>query len=151
MIVLRNNTSIFNVFESGECKMFAHQANIEGVMGAGIAKEIASRYPESLRIFKNVSPFLGEVYFVNTNFGYIFHVLAQSLKGTGRKTNYEALYKGLEQSKKIIQKQLKYDKLAIPYGMGCGLGGGDWRVVSGILRAIFEDDEDFKLIVCKIS
>jgi hypothetical protein len=39
-------------------------------------------------------------------------------------------------------------KLGIPYGIGCGLGGGNWQIVSSMLNVIFENSST-NLIICK--
>ncbi len=41
-------------------------------------------------------------------------------------------------------------KIGIPYGMGCGLAGGSWRVVSAILEDI-EERFDVEFVVYKLN
>jgi hypothetical protein len=38
--------------------------------------------------------------------------------------------------------------LAIPYKMGCNLGGGNWNVVRAIIGSVF-DDSPVRLYICK--
>jgi hypothetical protein len=41
--------------------------------------------------------------------------------------------------------------LALPYGLGCGLAGGDWKVVYEIIRDVFTPASDkIAVIICKI-
>jgi O-acetyl-ADP-ribose deacetylase (regulator of RNase III) len=66
----------------------------------------------------------------------------------GRFTNYEALYKGLEIVNELAKfsKQLakypenqKHSSVAMPYKIGCGLGGGTWDIVYAMIKAIFTE------------
>lgn len=36
-------------------------------------------------------------------------------------------------------RQKKFDKIGIPYLLGCGLGGGNWSIVEAIIKAEFEN------------
>lgn len=36
-----------------------------------------------------------------------------------------------------------------PYGIGCGLGGGNWNVMLGILNEWFQDSK-FEFTICKL-
>lgn len=55
-----------------------------------------------------------------------------------RFTDYNAFERGLRKlySDCLIQG---IDSIAFPYMIGCFRGGGDWRVVEGIIRSVFED------------
>lgn len=35
-------------------------------------------------------------------------------------------------------KEQGLTSVAIPYKLGCGLGGGDWDTVDGIIRSVFD-------------
>jgi len=49
-------------------------------------------------------------------------------------------------------KKLTGDPMVIgmPYKIGCGLGGGDWNVVETMIKELFENNDDFRLIICKL-
>lgn len=134
--------------------IIGHQVNCQGVMGAGLAKQIKDKYPivynGYLNYCKNRNPheLLGEVQLIQvTNEKYISNMFAQL--NYGRKninyTDYESLIKCLKYLKQLARK---YDKsIALPYGIGCGLAGGDWDIVYEIIEKVFDDNVTlYKLI-----
>ena len=57
-------------------------------------------------------------------------------------TDYKALAKSLEQLKyllKFVDTYMYHDTIALPYGLGCGLAGGDWNIVLKTIIKAFED------------
>ena len=42
--------------------------------------------------------------------------------------------------------------MGIPYGLGCGLAGGDWNVVYNIINDVFYDCDDnyLHIYICKL-
>lgn len=141
---------IFDAFDGKMIEAIAHQTNVDGAMGKGIALEIASRYPSSFTDFKQFTqPLLGQVLLSQmAGEQFIFHVYAQSLfpKSKLRKTNYEAFYEGFEVVANTCRRT-GITRIGVPYGIGCGLGGGSWTVISAILKDIFERDEKIKLTI----
>ena len=152
-----------DLFECGT-DLIAHQVNCLGVMGAGIAKQIKDRYYAAYQDYlsycdrMNRSPeiLLGDVRF---SFVYnyenpkslmeIAHIFAQkSIGRNGVYTDYSALRKGLNRIRTYAElADLK--RVAVPYKIGCGLGGGDWEnVVLPILHDIF-DNSKVELIICR--
>ncbi|TCJ01149.1 macro domain-containing protein [Cytobacillus praedii] len=128
--------------------IIGHQVNCQGVMGAGLAKQIRVMYPIVFNGYKNYCnnrhPYdlLGEVQLIQvSNEKYIANIFAQL--NYGRKkliyTDYESLSKGMNYLKDLARK---YDKsITLPYGIGCGLAGGDWNVVHKLIQEVFEDYE----------
>lgn len=135
-----------DIFDS-DCKYIVHQVNCQGVMGSGIAKGIRLNFP---RVYKNYDTFvkehikynkqrelLGKIQIVaakeeseikdtiNSEL-YIVNMFAQFNYGYGKCfTDYEAFRHCL----KAIKEQCSDGKIAIPYNIGCGRGGGDWRII----------------------
>lgn len=121
--------------------IIAHQVNCKGVMGGGIALQIRKKYPLvyetymrqhamggiSLGLFQPVEIKAGSLYVVN--------MAGQDTYGrTGIHTNYEALSKCLEELYTFGQE--KSLPIYLPMFIGCGLGGGDWGRVSGIIEEV---------------
>jgi hypothetical protein len=57
----------------------------------------------------------------------------------GRYTNYDALRECLYKLRKVGENlhwsdYLPQDLIYLPYGIGCGLAGGDWNIVSKIIE-----------------
>lgn len=61
-------------------------------------------------------------------------------------TKTEALTRGLKEVKEL-SKQLN-KSVAIPYGIGCGLAGGDWNIISELIDSIFSD---YKVTIYKLD
>jgi len=123
--------------------IIVHQVNCQGVMGSGVAKAIREKYPE---VFEAYETFLidgyelGSAQFVETHDGKeIVNLFSQEyyLPRTKRHTSYDALVTGFE----FIKKWSKED-IAMPR-IGCGLGGGDWHIVSAIIESVFDDRQIF--------
>lgn len=118
-----------------------HQVNCQGVMGAGLAKQVKTRFPsvfdaylEKCMAANSSSDLLGSVQFcsVLNDVGYIVaNIFGQNMYGrTGCYTDYGALKNTLE----TIAKVFPNDTIRIPYKMGCGLAGGDWETVENIIQ-----------------
>lgn len=130
-----------------ECKedIIVHQVNCKGVMGSGIAKQIKTVYPEVYKGYRYycktnlLSDIFGSALICEANNGkYIANVFGQVNYGRGEKhTDYDALRHGLEE----VRDFAKENKLtiAIPYKIGCGLGGGDWNTVFDMINEIFAE------------
>lgn len=117
-----------------------HQVNCMGVMGAGLAKQIAEKYSEVLTVYeymiRNAQPKPYEL--LGSYFGFPIHKDLQivSIFGqydygrVGRYTEYAALNSAFS--------NIPYSRIQPPYciptRLGCGLGGGDWRIVSSIIE-----------------
>ncbi len=132
--ILRSDTDII-----------VQQVNCQGVMGAGLAKQIASQYPEVLSPYKKMcnmrdtQNLLGKVLICPTRAGVrIANIFGQDRYGRdGCYTDYAALENGLVAVVRYAsQKNLS---VAIPHGIGCGLAGGDWTIVSEIINRVFEN------------
>ena len=117
--------------------VICHQVNRKGVAGAGLAGAMGRKWPEwKLHYSRNAHVYsLGQVQFYDVS----KHIVVASLfgqdgYGTDKMyTDYDALYKCfLELTTKKFEKDLIF-----PYGMGCGLGGGDWDIVYGMLNTFF--------------
>jgi O-acetyl-ADP-ribose deacetylase (regulator of RNase III) len=130
--------------------MIFHQANTENVMGAGIAKQIRERYPEAYKVDKDYyvpkgKPRLGHYTQALINGDSKEHKLVVNLYGQrlgensiwGFPTNYFALRDALKSYLNDHTAFFSHYKAPIcgfPYEMGCGLGGGDWKIVESIIE-----------------
>ena len=128
--------------------VIAHQVNCMGVMGAGLAKSIKESYPEVFHAYhehcKCQEELLGTCQLVQTSGGrYVANLFGQ--KSFGRKnqqTDYHAVHQALLDCVQQMQdKGLK--SIAIPYKMGCGLGGGAWPIVKNIITEVFAPTDMF--------
>lgn len=135
-----------DVFDATE-PVIVHQVNCMGVMGSGIAKAIKERYPDHYKYYKKVCSIvdnhkigdrhvlLGR-YFITTHcdrkIAGVFGQYRYSHSGE-MCTNPIALERG------IRSVCTKYDSIAIPYLIGCGLGGASIGEIEYRLTNITED------------
>lgn len=125
-----------------ECvAIVCHQVNCKGVMGSGLALQIKNRFPDVYynyrdkcdQIAEGVGG-LGDVQFCSalSDAGYIVaNIFGQYGYGRDKRyTDYDALRKAFN----TIAKAFPNFTIRIPYKLGCGLGGGDWSVVSKIIQ-----------------
>lgn len=151
---------IGNVLES-KADVILHQVNCQGVMGAGLAKQIKDKYPVVFLAYKAMceedkklrlrtgqlqSNLLGRIqvcYKENYPIGrvddpqVIVNLFAQDRYGRDGRcyTDYDALRLCLEK----VNQRFAGKSVAVPYLMGCGLAGGDWNVVSKLIDVTLKD------------
>lgn len=122
-----------------------HQVNCQGVMGSGVALAIKKRFPEAYVVYRETldqfgdGGCLGETSSVVVSPDKkIYNLYSQRhyLPRGERHTDYEALARGFE---KIKNENPEISKDVAAPKIGCGLGGGDWRIVSSMLETIFDD------------
>ncbi|HAA27396.1 MAG TPA: Appr-1-p processing protein [Cyanobacteria bacterium UBA8553] len=123
--------------------IIAHQVHIQhpdgrtpGVFGAGLAKQVKDKYPNAYTDYRCRLWRLGDVQLVPINHRLIIANCAGQLTygKDKRHTNYGALALCLC---KLFDVEVEYRMpLYIPYGMGCGLAGGDWDIVSELIWEI---------------
>jgi O-acetyl-ADP-ribose deacetylase (regulator of RNase III) len=134
-----------NILDSTE-DCICQQVNCHGVMGAGVAKAIAEKWPlvKSLYTWKCRQQFnLGELlgYVQSINIGddrFVLNIFGQLDYGRDkykRYTDYSALTKAFD----TIRTKYNGYSLAFPYGFGCGLANGDWKIVSQMIDTYFKD------------
>lgn len=134
---------------STDAKIIAHQVNCRGKMGAGVAKQVKTKFPhvyaEYCDFLKSHTNPLGEVLLVPTEFNenainspgtiayngqYIANLFAQNQYGFDKKqyTDLESLEKCFYTIKRMTQyrNNLFGSKIAMPYQIGCGYGGANW-------------------------
>ena len=108
-----------------------HQVNCKRVMGAGIAKQIRSLYPQHYIDYLNTPQQLGNIVITRISPSLtIIGLFAQDGYGRNKQhTNYKALEECL-----IKVAQLNIQPIYAPYKIGCGLGGGDWEIVQQLFK-----------------
>jgi len=147
-------TLIFKDILDVQQGIIVHQIN-PFVMGAGLAMHIRRRYPKHYEDFKvwrskyKEAPELALGQICITSYYeplYVVGMCAQKEYGFAKKeyTQYDAFKESL---KNVDYLALKFNtKLYIPYGIGCGLAGGDWRAILFYIKEITP-----YAIVCKLG
>ena len=131
-----------------EAQVIAHQVNCRGVAKSGIAKQIMKKYLMNKTMYamicKRETPrdLLGTAYCVDNNEGPIVaNLFGQDNYGrTEQHTDYWALNDAMAQLRKFMDLK-GLTSVAFPYGIGCGLGGGDWNVVCSMIDKHFKHDD----------
>jgi O-acetyl-ADP-ribose deacetylase (regulator of RNase III) len=140
----------------------AHSCNCQNVMGAGIAKQIKDRYPQAFKAdherwsneyndggnwrcqIGDYSKAVIETQWTHLPHATIYNLYTQSGYSTSkREVNYEYFWKAM----KAMQEDLLFNQhelnarqvVGVPYGISCGLAGGNWKIIKAIIEDIFLD------------
>lgn len=133
--------------------IIVHQVNCKGVMDSGVAKQIKANFPEVFNEYRghahshDSDELLGTAQFVfsPSKNKIIANVFGQDSFGASRRRTFEsALIWGLIKVKEFAEDNNM--SVAMPYNIGCALGGGDWNTVYEGIQAVFSDfDRDVVL------
>ena len=124
--------------QRGDIDILGHQVNLRGVMGAGIAKQIRAAYPNVYDLYREAvqSRELGLANVQLVRVGpsrWVANIAGQTNIGLGTKqTDYGALRMALGDLAELIDGATL--RVGLPYGIGCGLAGGDWGIVSRLIE-----------------
>jgi O-acetyl-ADP-ribose deacetylase (regulator of RNase III) len=130
-----------NLFDTN-AKIIAHGVNCQGAFNSGVAGQIARLFPfvKTSYLAKHHGErwHLGDVQFVEFSTERIFaNCATQQFYGRkGKFVDYEAV--GTCMNKLIDYAESKCYSIAMPK-IGCGLGGGDWDVVSKIIQEVLQE------------
>lgn len=127
-------------------------------MGAGLAYQIRQAYPKVYTEYKRLcdiygKSLLGTVQYLTVDseiFGakIVVNLFAQVGLGRDRQhTDYEALRQCFRDLRHVIEN--KGLTVAIPYGIGCGLGGVNWNTVISIVEQEMKDSIENCWLVMK--
>jgi len=137
-----------------EENIIAHQVNCKGVMGEGLAKQIRDKWPSVYDQYKwlcdifecdNMSKALiGRTqYCWIGDSRYLVNIFGQNDFGRDKSKVYTD-YNAVKNCIINVHDTAECNgwTVAIPYGLGCGLDGGDWQgVVLPMILDIFEKSD----------
>lgn len=122
-----------------------HQVNCLGVMGSGVARQIRTRWPNVYDEYKSMcgaiqpGALLGFAQPVKIDDGrLVCNLFGQLNYGADGKT-YTDINALRRCCKRVAQISSPTDGIAMPYRIGCGLGGGDWGETIDMLAEVFKD------------
>lgn len=130
-----------NILDCTE-NIIIHQVNPLGIMGAGVARQLADKYEsleENYRLFCESNNYdytllRGRVFKVNIDNKIICNMFSQTLE---LKTAYHAMKTALKTIKNMA-KDLNLS-VCMPYNIGCGIADGNWEIVEQIIADVFDD------------
>ena len=120
--------------------IICHQVNVQGVMGGGLALQIARTYPEVKRKYEKLC--------------YDFKYDYERLKGKSysvkinekqvicncftQKPNFDTDYNSIKYCFKKILKECRQNNktIAVPYKYGSGIANGNWEEIETILKVL---------------
>ena len=150
-----------------------HQVNCQGKMGSGIAKSIKDKWPvvynEYIKFFEDtrnrlisyhtlkIPPIdvshhvLGQIQKIEVdphNAKYVINMFAQEWYGydRARYTSYDAFWECLHHIKEQVPKG---SSIGFPKGIGCGLGGANWKIIETMIVEVLE--KDFKVYIYELE
>lgn len=105
-------------------------------MGSGLARQVRAKYPQvyaPYRAYCATGNALGTVLFVPVSDNNIIaNIFGQNKYGRDKQyTDYAALQTAFRRVAEVARERNL--PIAIPYRIGCGLGGGDWATVHKII------------------
>lgn len=126
--------------------ILVHQVNCLGIMGAGLAKQIAEQFPKAEKqymdiVSKNKKQFgsnagpelLGNIFVSELSPEVqLVHLFGQLTVGQGVRTIYNA-HRIAWPNIDMLANYLQCPVYAPKY-IGCGLAGGDWNIISEIIK-----------------
>lgn len=131
-----------DLLESG-CDIICHQVNEYGEMGAGLARQIADKYPLCEKKYREQYQRhkTGDVLLYNS-----VPIIANCFSQTRGKTDYEAVKACFSKIKAYVRNTHYVHSVGVPYKYGCGIADGEWDKVSTIFKELFEQDSiDFQI------
>jgi len=143
-----------------DCKIIAHGVNCQGVMGSGVARALYEKWPsvkdKYLDYFTEFNAgldgenFLGCIDVIGLdrkNSKQVANCFTQQyFGGDGRRyLNYDALVLCME-TLCLHCEMYGINEVAMPK-IGCGLAGGDWKIVKAILDSVFPKDFKIKVYI----
>lgn len=120
-------------------QIIIHQVNCMGVMGAGFARYVRDTYPQCYQSYRefclavkdNPQSLLGKIYIYEGIEDIIINMFSQCYYGRQQRyTDYAAMELALQEVRQLYPD----DTIIAPYMIGCGLAGGDWSIVSQLLK-----------------
>lgn len=132
-----------NLLEAEE-DILVHQVNVDGIMGGGVAKQIADKFPKVEQEYKrfceshnnDFRQLRGKIDLTQENGKYIANMFSQTKDFY---TDYAAMETGLTTIRDYAYQEGL--TIAMPYKIGCGIAKGDFNLVLDIISKVFKNHE----------
>lgn len=154
---------LVSLWKKGDVDWLVHCCNAQGVMGSGIALQVAQQIPEAFtayrRFHENTLDFdiLGvanivDLCFRKDNLHGVVNLIGQRSYGSGERfVSYDAIETSLREFRTYLEKHAAATPIiGIPYKMGSDRAGGDWAVIEAIIKSVFSTF-DCTIVIVKYS
>ena len=145
-----------NLLES-DVPAIIHQCNCFHTMGSGIARQLVLKYPIIYDVDKQTKyadkSKMGNFSFAeinSQNLKVIINLYSQYNYGYGLHTNYDALENGLNKAMNFLNERKIY-RVGLPYLIGCGLAGGNEKIVFAILERVQSNWKSINIELYKLK
>ncbi len=127
--------------------VIGHSTNCVGRMGSGVALQIKEEYPAAYEVYEKAHAdgelILGTFTVAEVAGGKrVVNLCTQERYGTDRRyVDYEAFYVALRTLRDNLEhahKEGRVYSLGLPYNISCGTAGGDWKIISAMIHALFD-------------
>lgn len=134
------NGNLLDMFKEGKFHVIIHGANCQNLMGAGIAGQIAKRYPIAVAVDEAYKLPLGperlgcfsiaKVPHLEIGEKYIVNLYSQIYPGNC--ADLDGIRLGLRKFSAMYHS--RWSNIGVPL-IGCGIGGLDWKDVREIIKS----------------
>lgn len=167
-MLVYKRADVFEVVESTTDWILAHGVSCQGVMGAGVAKDVKMRYPHAFSMYldcisqvdsqgyhdvQRYKMLMGSVKFAKVDKkkrGYVANCFTQEQYGRDKSVvylSYDALYHSLREVARFSLYE-KHLNIYMPL-IGCGYANGSERIVRAVFAEVFEGEyPDARCQVC---
>jgi len=152
---------IGDIFAQKDLSHIVHQANLYRTFGSGIAKEVKARFPYAFQVDQitghgdrsKLGWFTVGCPPEGSGLPFVVNLYSQAgISATQRTTHYAAMGKALFDLEEILSPGDPEDPIyvvGIPHGLGCGLAGGDWKIVRAIIESAFAESP-VRVVICQL-
>lgn len=152
MILTEAYGDIFDVASDYECDAVGHGANVDGLMGAGIARLFKNKFPSNYKLYREIC-FLAKRNNIEIAGSYcglldinsgkaVYNLFTQDRPGHNARIEWVA-----ESFEDVVSSEVFSPvRMCIPK-IGCGIGGLEWEDVKTTLEEI---DSTMELVVAYI-
>lgn len=132
--------------------VIVHQCNCQGVMGAGVARQIKEQFPNTYWTYKrHCEPYKGRTHELLGTCLYTMEEPFVICNAFGQ----DFYYRNTCQTRYDMLKKCFYDiadkyhgkTVALPWKIGCGLAGGDWSIIVDMIYNILAVEGECKVIL----
>ena len=136
--------------------VIVHQVNCQGVMGAGVARQIREQFPNTYYTYKrhcepfkgHTSDLLGTCLYTNETPFVICNAFGQDFY---YRNSVQTQYDKLEKCFYDIAEKYHGKTVALPWKIGCGLAGGDWDLVYEMIFSILAVEGECKVTLYEFA